>query len=211
MKPSEAVTSAQAILKGLAPDGGLFVPETIPKLKLEEIERLLVKRYEVRAVDILHRFLTDYSIDELAECAELGYDWFDVPKRSTISILLVDKQHPTPTVEGASIAPDQPVEKRVTALLELWHGPTSAFKDMALQVLPHLMRQYNMRLCHQTGISAALERRHRQSGIGRVRRRTSNEDHGILPRRRGKRSSTAADGDANGFECQRDGGEGQLR
>ena len=141
MKPSEAVTSAQAILKGLAPDGGLFVPETIPKLKLEEIERLLVKRYEVRAVDILHRFLTDYSIDELAECAELGYDWFDVPKRSTISILLVDKQHPTPTVEGASIAPDQPVEKRVTALLELWHGPTSAFKDMALQVLPHLMRQ----------------------------------------------------------------------
>ena len=137
MKASEAVTSAQAILKGLAPDGGLFVPEAIPKIKLEELERLLPKRYEVRAVDVLHRFLTDYSIDELAECVELGYDWFDVPKRSTIAILLVNKNQPNDTASAAS----NEGEKRVTALLELWHGPTSAFKDMALQVLPHLMRQ----------------------------------------------------------------------
>lgn len=143
MKASDAVTSAQAILKGLAPDGGLFVPEAIPKIKLEELERLLPKRYEVRAVDVLHRFLTDYSIDELAECVELGYDWFDVPKRATIAILLTDKTSaapaPTPPADTTAAAP--PVEKRVTALIELWHGPTSAFKDMALQVLPHLMRQ----------------------------------------------------------------------
>ena len=137
MKASEAVTSAQAILKGLAPDGGLFVPEAIPKMKLEELERLLPKRYEVRAVDVLHRFLTDYSIEELAECVELGYDWFDVPKRSTIAILLVNKNQPNDTTAAAS----NEGEKRVTALIELWHGPTSAFKDMALQVLPHLMRQ----------------------------------------------------------------------
>ena len=141
MKSSEAVTSAQAILKGLAPDGGLFVPEEIPKLKPAEIERLLVKRYEVRAVDILHRFLTDYSIDELAECVELGYDWFDVPKRAALAILLNDKMNqPAPPPPADSTAAAPPVEKKVTALLELWHGPTSAFKDMALQVLPHLMR-----------------------------------------------------------------------
>ena len=141
MKASEAVNSAQAILKGLAPDGGLFVPETIPKMKLDELERLLPKRYEVRAVDIMHRFLTDYTIEDLAECVEVGYDWFDVPKRATIAILLINKTEPADTTSGSTVAAVETGEKRVTALLELWHGPTSAFKDMALQVLPHLMRQ----------------------------------------------------------------------
>ncbi len=163
-KASDAITSAQAILKGIAPDGGLYVPESIPKYKPEELERLIPKRYEVRAVDVLHRFLTDYTIDELAECAELGYDWFDASKRAPLVVLLTDKTQPSeqPTVEKKSdeeasadglllsgapkeepkpAEPPAPVEKKVTGILELWHGPTSAFKDMALQVLPHLMRQ----------------------------------------------------------------------
>ena len=173
-KASEAITSAQAILRGIAPDGGLYVPEAIPKFKLEELERLIPKRYEVRAVDVLRRFLTDYTIDELAECAELGYDWFDASKRAPLVVLLTDKTQPTAqstvesksddastvesTVESTTESADglllsgapkeEPkppsppkVEKKVTGLLELWHGPTSAFKDMALHVLPHLMRQ----------------------------------------------------------------------
>ena len=117
------VTSAEAILQGLAPDGGLFVPETIPKLKLDEIENLVEKNYTARAVDILKRFLTDYTEDELFECAELAYNWFDFPGKVPLSIMVQDPKNP----------------KFPVGIAELWHGPTSAFKDVALQILPRLM------------------------------------------------------------------------
>ena len=118
------ISSAEAILQGLAEDGGLFVPEKIPKVSLGEIIALTDKTYEQRAAWLLGKFLTDYTPDELGECTELAYNWFDVPRRVPVMILIQDPNNPVAPVGS----------------MELWHGPTSAFKDVALQMLPHLMR-----------------------------------------------------------------------
>ena len=109
--------SAQAIIRGLASDGGLFVPESFPKVTLEEIEALVPLRYEERAVRVLSMFLTDYSAEELEGCVNRAYGGgkFDTEKRA-----------PVKSMEDFHV-------------LELWHGPTSAFKDMALQLLPQLL------------------------------------------------------------------------
>ncbi len=120
----EPLTSAQAILQGLSADGGLFVPETIPQVTLEEIGALQAKTYEQRSAWLLGKYLTDYTEDELGECTELAYNWFDVPSRVPVMILIQDPKNPVAAVGS----------------MELWHGPTSAFKDVALQMLPHLMR-----------------------------------------------------------------------
>jgi threonine synthase len=113
---SERVSSAAAILKGLATDGGLFVPASFPQMTLGEIEALVPLSYEERAVRILRLFLTDYTEAELRGCVERAYGrTFDDVRRA-----------PVRTVGEL-------------AVLELWHGPTSAFKDMALQLLPQLM------------------------------------------------------------------------
>ncbi len=117
------ISAAEAILQGISPDGGLFVPESIPKIKIDDIEKLIPLNYEQRAVAILREFLTDYSDDELAECAEIAYDWFDVRSKVPTPVLMRDPND--------TRAPIQ--------IMELWHGPTSAFKDMALQMLPQLM------------------------------------------------------------------------
>ena len=113
---SERVSSAAAILKGLASDGGLFVPASFPQMTLAEIEALVPLSYEERAVRILRLFLTDYTDAELHGCVERAYGrTFDDVRRA-----------PLRTVGELDV-------------LELWHGPTSAFKDMALQLLPQLM------------------------------------------------------------------------
>ena len=113
---SECVSSAAAILKGLASDGGLFVPASFPQMTLTEIEALVPLSYEERAVRILRLFLTDYTEAELRGCVERAYGrTFDDVRRA-----------PVRTVGELEV-------------LELWHGPTSAFKDMALQLLPQLM------------------------------------------------------------------------
>ncbi|MBQ9487244.1 MAG: threonine synthase [Selenomonadaceae bacterium] len=117
------VDSAVAILKGLAPDGGLFVPESIPKIKLDEINKVVDKPYALCAGEVLKRFLTDYTENELFECAELAYNWFDVRAKVPMSILVQDPKNP----------------KFPIGITELWHGPTYAFKDVALQMLPRLM------------------------------------------------------------------------
>lgn len=118
------ITSAEAILQGLASDGGLFVPEKIPRVTLEEIDALRKKTYEQRSAWLLGKYLTDYTEDEIGECSELAYNWFDISSRVPVAILIQDPKNP--------IAP--------VGNMELWHGPTSAFKDVALQMLPHLMR-----------------------------------------------------------------------
>ena len=114
---AEHLTSAEAILKGLSENGGLFVPETMPEVSQAFIEGLVPLAYEERAVRVLKEFLTDYTEDEIRGCVTRAYgaDKFDTERRAPTKLL---KSH---------------------NVLELWHGPTSAFKDMALQLLPQLL------------------------------------------------------------------------
>ena len=113
---SEGVSSAYAIKTGLAADGGLFMPENVPSLDLEYIESLCSLDYSQRAAKILSLFLTDYSYDELLCDAQKAYS--------------TEKFIPSPA----------PITKLSGGryMLELWHGPTCAFKDMALQIMPRL-------------------------------------------------------------------------
>lgn len=109
------ITSSQAILQGLAPDGGLYVPEAIPQLKTS-IEELARMNYRELAYEVLRLFLTDYTEEELQDCINKAYDnKFDTP----------------------DIAPMK--KEGDIHYLELFHGATIAFKDMALSILPHLL------------------------------------------------------------------------
>ncbi len=110
-------TSAEVIKKGLADDGGLFVPESIPTLTRADIERYASLSYPELAADILSKFLTDYSYNELLEDCENAYSAESFPEGTC----------PLKKVNDNSFS------------LELWHGPTCAFKDMALQVMPRLL------------------------------------------------------------------------
>lgn len=111
------VSSAQAITKGISAEGGLFVPETLPKLNVEEIGLLSKMSYIERAKTILSLFLTDFTEEELDTCVKGAYE----------TGFSDEKVAPVVTVkEGMHI-------------LELFKGPTCAFKDMALQILPHLL------------------------------------------------------------------------
>jgi threonine synthase len=114
----EGISSAEAIKKGISENGGLYVPQQFKGLSLEEIGDLVDKSYAQRAVDILKHFLDDFSDEELADCVTKAYsaDKFSSPDIAPV-VALNDSLH----------------------LLELWHGPTCAFKDMALQILPHFL------------------------------------------------------------------------
>lgn len=112
------ISSAEAIKRGISADGGLFVPETIPSVTIEEIKELSNMKYTRRAFSILSRFLTDYSPEEIKDCCESAYSAKKFGSDETAPVVkLNDTMH----------------------VLELWHGPTCAFKDMALQILPHLL------------------------------------------------------------------------
>ena len=110
------VTSAHAIKQGLADDGGLFMPSQIPTISGEEIKGYLPLTYQERATKILAKFLTDYTEEELAKDTAEAY------KSESFS------PSPAPVVKFDND----------TYILELWHGPTCAFKDMALQIMPRL-------------------------------------------------------------------------
>ena len=113
---AQGVTSAYAIKTGLASDGGLYMPQSIPEIKLDFIKELSALTYQERAAKILSLFLTDYTYEELLEDARGAYS--------------EDKFIPSPA----------PVSSLGNGryMLELWHGPTCAFKDMALQIMPRL-------------------------------------------------------------------------
>ena len=111
----QAVTASMAILKGLSEDGGLFVPESIPQLDVP-MDKLAQMTYQETAYEVMSRFLTDFTEDELKNCINKAYDGkFDTEKIA-----------PLHEADGAYF-------------LELFHGATIAFKDMALSILPHLM------------------------------------------------------------------------
>ena len=111
----QAVTASMAILKGLSEDGGLFVPERIPQLDVP-MDKLAQMTYQETAYEVMSRFLTDFTEEELKNCISKTYDSkFDTEK----------------------IAPLH--EACGAYFLELFHGATIAFKDMALSILPHLM------------------------------------------------------------------------
>lgn len=112
------VTAAQAIAQGISEEGGLFVPCELPQFSIDRISSMVSMSYIDRAKTVLREFLTDFSEEELSYCVEGAYaaNKFSSPKIA-----------PTVNIDGNK------------NILELWHGPTCAFKDMALQLLPYLM------------------------------------------------------------------------
>ncbi|MBQ3136516.1 MAG: threonine synthase [Clostridia bacterium] len=112
------VTSAQAIAQGISADGGLFVPESIPQIDSDFIDSLVGLDYISRAKKVLSLYLTDYTEEEIEYCVSGAYaaGKFSSEKISPINTI----------AKGENI-------------LELWRGPTCAFKDMALQLLPYLL------------------------------------------------------------------------
>ena len=110
-------SAAQIIKQGLADDGGLFVPESIPTLTQDEIRALCSMSYSERAATILSKYLTDYTYDELLSDCNTVYSEEGFP---------------------GGAAPLKNVNNNIYSL-ELWHGPTAAFKDMALQIMPRLL------------------------------------------------------------------------
>lgn len=114
-RSNQTVKASEAILKGLASDGGLFVPVTLPKLNVS-IDELKDMSYQEVAYAVMKEFLTDFTEEELKDCINKAYD----KKFDTEEIA------PLVKADGAYY-------------LELFHGPTIAFKDMALSILPHLL------------------------------------------------------------------------
>ncbi|MBR6794872.1 MAG: threonine synthase [Clostridia bacterium] len=114
---TQAVSAAEAIKNGLAPDGGLYMPTEIPAITKDELTDLLHKDYPTRAAYILKKFLDDYTEEELLEDCRAAYGEDRFPGGAA------PLSHPS----------------RQISMLELWHGPTSAFKDMALQIMPRLL------------------------------------------------------------------------
>ena len=116
--PDIALTAAQAIVQGLSRDGGLFLPRDIPQITLEDIAALSKRSYPERAAKIMKLYLDEFSEEELLGFAEKAYGAakFDDVKAAPVKDLGENRY-----------------------IMELWHGPTCAFKDMALQMLPYLL------------------------------------------------------------------------
>ena len=123
------VSAAQAISQGISKDGGLFVPQEIPHYNEADFKSLLQKDYKGRAKKVFSDFLTDFTAEEIDDCVTKAYT-------------------------AQKFGGDNPAPMTYTSLngkslniLELWHGPTCAFKDMALQILPHLLTKSLKKTC----------------------------------------------------------------
>ena len=114
---SVKVTAAAAIAQGISVEGGLFVPDTFPTFTKEDFEALAKLDYKGRAKVCLKNFLNDFTDEEIDYCVEGAY---------------------TGSFDDEQPAPISLVGKNAN-ILELWHGPTCAFKDLALQLLPYLL------------------------------------------------------------------------
>ncbi len=114
----ECVSGARAIAQGIAKDGGLFVPEKFPSVSQKELEEMLPMSYAERAAVVIHKYLDEYDLGELKSACEKAYSQFE--EGDAAPLVKID--------EGLYI-------------LELFHGPTCAFKDLALTILPYLLRK----------------------------------------------------------------------
>lgn len=112
------VTSAEAITQGISAEGGLFVPEEIPAISIDEIKGLADMSYADRAAFVFSKYLTDFTDAEIHYCTDNAYTTKNFESESITEI--------SHLFDG-------------TYMLELWHGPTCAFKDMALQILPYFL------------------------------------------------------------------------
>jgi len=113
-----SVTAAEAIKMGIAPDGGLFVPDCIPQLRAEDRKAMLEQSYQARACSILAYYLEGFSNEEIRECVLAAYNQENFSSAQIVPLVKIADQ---------------------IFIQELWHGPTCAFKDMALQILPRLL------------------------------------------------------------------------
>lgn len=118
---NEVVSSAQAIAQGISKDGGLFVPQQFPEYDEATFKALLKTDYKGRAKKIFSDFLTDFTEEEIDECVNKAY-----------TAQKFGGENPAPLASCN-------MDGNALNILELWHGPTCAFKDMALQILPHLL------------------------------------------------------------------------
>jgi len=114
------VTASQSVLWGLAQDGGLYVPSMFPQISIERLTAFQRDSYQQRAARVLRDFLEDYTIVEIESAVHSAYA--------------------TPSFDDPAIAPIKQLDTS-TYVLELFHGPTLAFKDIALSLLPHLVTQ----------------------------------------------------------------------
>ena len=112
------VSSAEAITQGISVEGGLFVPESIPQLTFDELKAIGDMKYADRAAYVFSKFLTDFTEAEIHYCTDNAYS---------------EKNFETESIAEIAHLFDG------TYMLELWHGPTCAFKDMALQILPYFL------------------------------------------------------------------------
>lgn len=112
-----SLSSAECFVRGISAEGGLFVPTEYPQLSLEQIGLMAEQNYRERAFTVLSRYLTDFSADEIKDCIDRAYASFDCNEVVPLKIL-----------------------EDNLAVMELFHGPTLAFKDVALQILPHFLR-----------------------------------------------------------------------
>ena len=111
-----SLSAAETIARGLSREGGLFVPESVPQITPEFLESLVPLPYAERSAAVMKLYLSDFSEEELAEYTKAAYANFDTE----------------------SAAPLHRLDES-TSFMELWHGPTCAFKDIALQILPYLL------------------------------------------------------------------------
>lgn len=115
---SVKVSSAEAITQGISVEGGLFVPESIPQITLDDVKAIGEMKYADRAAFVFSKFLTDFTDAEIHYCTDNAYSTKNFETESIAEIAHL--------FDG-------------TYMLELWHGPTCAFKDMALQILPYFL------------------------------------------------------------------------
>lgn len=125
----KSVSAADAVKIGIAPDGGLFVPDYIPLLKPQDLAEMQKQDYQTRASTVMSNYLDDFTTNEISNCVYSAYNHA--------------------AFDHAAIAPLHQLNNKIF-VQELWHGPTQAFKDMALQILPHLMT-YSAKKTNEAG------------------------------------------------------------